>query len=114
MAEHIKHYKNLTERKAHVATAQNNGYVMLHDDFDPDWKPGDEHHGTLTFDLPAPKSAEELEEEARVTKLQDLINKPSRTNAENTQMLDLLAAKQGIELPVAKYVIKKPTPMEID
>ena len=51
-------------------------------------------------------SAEDLEEEARVAKLQELVNKPQRTNEENTQMLDLLAAKQGIELPKNKLVEK--------
>jgi len=31
------------------------GYRMLHDDFDADWKPGDEPHGTMTFtDEPEP------------------------------------------------------------
>lgn len=35
-AEVIKHWEAL-------------GYRMLHDDFDPDWKRGDEPHGTMTF-----------------------------------------------------------------
>ncbi len=35
-AEVIKHWEAL-------------GYRMLHDDFDADWKRGDEPHGTMTF-----------------------------------------------------------------
>ena len=50
---------------------------------------------------------EELEEEARVAKLEELVSKPIRTNEENTQMLDLLAAKEGIELPLSKRLIKE-------
>ena len=63
MAEIMEHYGNLTERRQKVALREGQGLVMLHDDFDPDWKLGDEPHGTLTFDLPKPKTAEELYQE---------------------------------------------------
>ena len=50
-------YTNLAEREAFVAQYEGEGYRMLHDDFDPDWKPGQEPHGTMTFtDEPAPVS----------------------------------------------------------
>ena len=42
-------YKNLIERKIKVAEGEALGLTMLHDTFDPDWKKGDEPHGTLIF-----------------------------------------------------------------
>jgi len=62
MAQYTEHYDNLAERQANITTAEDNGYTMLHDDFDPDWQPGDEPHGTLTFDnTPTPPpSADQL------------------------------------------------------
>ena len=49
MPEVKQHYDNLAERQDIVAHWEGLGYRMLHDDFDADWKPGDEPHGTLTF-----------------------------------------------------------------
>ena len=51
----IEAYQNLTERTQKVDLWENQGYQMLHDDFDASWKAGDEPHGTLTFtDEPGP------------------------------------------------------------
>lgn len=47
--EYLYHYADLAERSVKVAEAEALGYRMLHDDFDPDWQPGNEPHGTLTF-----------------------------------------------------------------
>ena len=48
-------YKNLAERKVKITVAENKGLRMLHDTFDPDWKPGQEPHGTIIFtDDPEP------------------------------------------------------------
>lgn len=60
---YTEHYDNLVERQQHIVVAEADGFVMLHDDFDIDWKVGDEPHGTLTFTDPIPKSDEELAEE---------------------------------------------------
>jgi hypothetical protein len=55
MPEVKVHYDNLAERQDLVAHWEGLGYRMLHDDFDADWKPGDEPHGTMTFtDEPEP------------------------------------------------------------
>jgi len=57
MAEYTYKYANLEERAQKIAEAEGLGYMMLHDDFDPDWKPGDEPHGVMTFTdviLPSP------------------------------------------------------------
>jgi len=55
MAEFQFKYKDIEDRKAKILEAESQGLRMLHDDFDPDWKPGDEPHGTMTFtDEPAP------------------------------------------------------------
>lgn len=42
-------YANLVERQEKIALREGQGLRMLHDDFDPDWKPGDEPHGAMTF-----------------------------------------------------------------
>ena len=42
-------YANLKERTEKINLCEGQGLRMLHDDFDPDWKPGDEPHGTMTF-----------------------------------------------------------------
>ena len=42
-------YSNWEERQSVVAEKEAEGLTMLHDDFAPDWKHGDEPHGTLTF-----------------------------------------------------------------
>ncbi|MBA7582183.1 hypothetical protein ES708_24103 [subsurface metagenome] len=53
--EYQEHYEGMTERNLLCGLANGNGYRMLHDDFDEDWKRGDEPHGTLTFtdEIPA-------------------------------------------------------------
>ena len=43
------HYDNLAERKVKVAEKEALGLRMLHDNFDKDWKSGDEPHGIMTF-----------------------------------------------------------------
>lgn len=56
MSEFIYTYGNLAERAEKIAEAEGKGLRMLHDDFDHDWTPGDEPHGTLTFtDEPTPE-----------------------------------------------------------
>ena len=42
-------YKDLAERKVKIALREGQGLRMLTDNFDPDWKSGDEPHGTMTF-----------------------------------------------------------------
>lgn len=51
-------YANLVERQSQIALRAGQGLRMLHDDFDSDWKRGDEPHGTLTFTDEQPISAE--------------------------------------------------------
>ncbi len=49
------HYDNMEERKLKVDEAEALGYRMIYDNFDPDWKEGDEPHGTMCFtDEPEP------------------------------------------------------------
>ena len=51
-------YSNLKDRQARVAIEEAKGLVMLQDNFDPDWKRGDEPHGTMIFtDDPGPAPA---------------------------------------------------------
>ena len=47
--EYTEHYENMEERNTLCGVATSNGFRMLHDNFDPDWKRGDEPHGTMTF-----------------------------------------------------------------
>ena len=42
-------YANLDERKVKSQAQEALGLRMLHDNFDADWKPGDESHGTMIF-----------------------------------------------------------------
>ena len=42
-------YTNLEERAEKITFREAQGLRMLHDDFDPDWKTGEEPHGTMTF-----------------------------------------------------------------
>ena len=63
--DHTYHYFNLKDRQSKVKEAEDLGYVMIHDHFDPEWKKGLEPHGTLTFtDEPPvsipPKSVRDL------------------------------------------------------
>lgn len=63
--EYTEHYKDMVRRNALCDIANSNGFRMLHDDFDPDWQPGDEPHGTLTFtNEPAPQAPSEPERDA--------------------------------------------------
>lgn len=72
-------YKDLIERQAKITLREGEGLRMLHDDFDPDWKPGDEPHGTMIFtdELPPPAEpardlAAEIDDlKARVKKLEE-------------------------------------------
>lgn len=55
--EYTEHYDNMEQRNSLCDVAESNGFRMLHDDFDEDWQPGDEPHGTLTFtDVPPEQS----------------------------------------------------------
>ena len=42
-------YTNLIDRQIKVEEQEAKGLRMLHDDFDADWKSGDEPHGIMTF-----------------------------------------------------------------
>ena len=75
-------YKNKTERQERIAKRESQGYTMLHDDFDPDWKSGDEPHGIMTFtDEPAPVTPEPVNPlrveidalKARIEKLEKIL-----------------------------------------
>ncbi len=61
--------------------------------------------GKLIKQEPYEVSDEQLEQEARQAKIKDLLDKPVRTNAENTRLIDLLASHQGFNLPASKNVI---------
>lgn len=60
--------------------------------------------GKLVNKEPYEVSDEQLEQEARQAKIKELLDKPIRTNAENTRLIDLLAAHQGFSLPAGKNV----------
>ena len=48
-------YNDLAERKVKIDLREGQGLRMLFDNFDPNWKSGDEPHGTMTFtDKPTP------------------------------------------------------------
>lgn len=47
--EYTEHYNNMTERNNLCDIAHSNGFRMLHDNFDPDWKRGEEPRGELVF-----------------------------------------------------------------
>ena len=42
-------YFGLADRQTKILENEAKGLRMLHDDFDPDWKPGEEPRGVLTF-----------------------------------------------------------------
>ena len=44
-----RHYDNLVDRQVKVKELEALGLVLLHDDFNADWKSGDEPHGTMVF-----------------------------------------------------------------
>jgi len=60
--------------------------------------------GKLIAKVPYQVTDDELEEEAREEKVKELVAKTTRTNAQNTQLVDLLAARAGIALPPAKSI----------
>lgn len=49
MAEVKEVYNSQVEADALIAQYEAQGWLMLHMDFDPDWKIGDEPYGMLTF-----------------------------------------------------------------
>lgn len=61
----IRTYTSIEEKNVIVAKMESLGLVMLHDDFNL----GSTTSGTLTFDYPIPKSAEQLADEAEVVAL---------------------------------------------
>lgn len=51
--EYSEHYDNLVNRHLVCKEYEGRGLRMLHDNFDPDWQPGEEPHGVLIFtDVP--------------------------------------------------------------
>ena len=95
------HYATLTERTALVVELEAQNLVMLHDDFDPDWLPGEEPRGTLTFVAPVPKSAEELRQEALDQEMNDTHAKLLKA-LENWSTLTL-AQKDNILMHLVRY-----------
>lgn len=85
--EITEHYNNLSERQIIIEKWENQQYRMLHDDFDPDWKWGDELRGTMTFTdepetvVPAPTDWQAEWSEATTT----------------AKKLDVLAKMLGLE-----------------
>ena len=65
-------YKTKAERLTKISEAEGQGLVMLHDNFDPSWKPGDEPFGTLTFTDPIPPTDEELYQLQLVEEMNDV------------------------------------------
>lgn len=55
--------------------------------------------GKLVEKEPYKVSDEELEREAQEIRIKELIAKSSRTSAENSQLINLLAGRLGYELP---------------
>lgn len=55
--------------------------------------------GKLVEKEPYKVSDEELEREAQEIRIKELIAKSSRTSAENSQLINLLASRLGYELP---------------
>ncbi len=49
MAQFEYKYTDLKDRATKVTEAESKGQVMLRDNFDAAWRPGDEPHGTLIF-----------------------------------------------------------------
>ena len=49
MAEVSIHYTDLQDRQIKGKEQEALGLRMLHDNFDADWKSGDEPHGTMIF-----------------------------------------------------------------
>jgi len=78
MAEYTRHYDNLQERLAFIKEAEDTkAWQMLHDNFDSDWEPGSEPHGTLVFTddiLPTPEELAEAAERKAMEKAEELID----------------------------------------
>ncbi len=55
--EYTKRYHGKVERKELCDIANSNGFRMLHDNFDPDWKRGEEPRGELLFTDEVPAQA---------------------------------------------------------
>ncbi|GAH15557.1 unnamed protein product [marine sediment metagenome] len=81
--EYQEHYDNMKQRNDLCDVATNNGFRMLHDNFDADWKRGDEPYGTMIFtNEPAPQGlptrdlAAEIDEiKTEIEKLKEVKNK---------------------------------------
>ncbi len=65
-------YSNLEERAEKIAEEEALGHQLLHDDFAPDWEPGEEPRGTLTFSDPIPKTDEDLYQEELKQEFNDI------------------------------------------
>jgi hypothetical protein len=49
MADYQYSYKNKAERQNQIEIAESLGLRMIHDNFDIDWKRGEEPRGTMVF-----------------------------------------------------------------
>lgn len=96
MATEQHHYNDLTERQSLCLGHQVLGMVMLHDDFDPDWLPGEEPHGTLTFALPTLPTDEELYQQELIEEFNDI----------HFQALQALKNWSSLTLPQKDTVLK--------
>lgn len=99
------HYNNLMERQQLVSANESSGLVMLHDNFDPSWTPGDEPHGTLTFVEPVPKTAEELYQEQLASEFNE-IHERALLAYKNWSSLTLVQ-KDAILKNLVKWVLWK-------
>jgi len=87
-------YNNWQERQEIVKRMEVRGLRLLHDDYDPDWKRGDEPRGTLIFTdempPPDPVALEWYRMEKRAGKILRK-KKERRTPEEMDELLEILA-----------------------
>ena len=70
------HYDNLADRQTKVTEYEAQGLRMLYDNFDPNWKSGNEPYGTMTFtDVILPTSPPPRDFETEIDSLKARIEK---------------------------------------
>ena len=80
-------YDGLEDRQEKVAKREAKGLRMLHDDFDPDWKLGDEPHGTLTFTDESPPAPPIIPDSPDMITLKKYLADPTTGSEEAFQAL---------------------------
>ncbi|MEX2599287.1 MAG: hypothetical protein WD533_06490 [Dehalococcoidia bacterium] len=87
-------YKGITERKTLISQQERAGLRLLHDDYEPSWKQGEEPRGVMTWTDEPPDTSEQEAREAEEQAALETLSQP--VAAKTAGLLDQLLKARAL------------------